>query len=412
MNRAPTMIEKWIPIMITPQDIRAKALRHWSSYAYHRNRLSGAPWQALDIPFGKPGGRELLTEFASIGKSLHDLQASAKATQGYGYRIDFEPVAHRQLGEQHLPDRIYFETEQDFLRFIGKQREAAQFKQLAEQTIERHPALAGVLHGKPRWLSDNLAVWGKLLSVADWFIAHRRPDMFIRQIDLPGIDSKFIEQHKTQLTVLLDALLPPPAIERGAKSFEQRYGLRFDQHLIRFRLLDSSIALAGLTDLTLPLEDFCRLELPLETVFVTENKVNGLVFPAFPGSMVIFMLGYGVGSLAEAGWLKNKRIIYWGDLDTHGFAMLSRLREKFPHVESMLMDSTTLAKNRTLCVTEPSPLKEIPAFLTEAERATFNALLSPGGIALRLEQERIPFGQIEAFLRGAVRIGETGYRIT
>lgn len=385
--------------VITPQDIRARALRHWNSYAYHRNCLSCAPWQALEIPFGKPGGRELLTDFADIGKSLHELQASAKTTLGYGYRIDFEPIAHRQLGEQHLPSRIYFETEQDFLRFIGKLREATQFKQLAQQTLERHPALAKVLHDKPRWLLDNLEAWNKLLGVVAWFIAHPRPDIFIRQIDLPGIDSKFIEQHKIQLTVLLDALLPSSTIEREAKSFERRYGLRFDQHLIRFRLLDISIAVSGLTDITLPLAEFCRLELPLKYVFITENKVNGLAFPVFPESMVIFSLGYGVGSLAEANWLKTKRIIYWGDLDTHGFEMLSRFREIFPHVESMLMDNTTLVKNRTLCVTEASPVKNIPSFLTNTEHSTFNALLSPDGIALRLEQERIPFGQIEAFLR-------------
>lgn len=385
--------------MITPKDIRTKALRHWSSYAYHRLWLSGAPWQALDIPFGKPGGRELLSEFANICQSLHELQASAKATLGYGYEIDFEPVTHRQLGEQHLPSRIYFSSEQDFLRFIGKLKEAAQFKHLAQQALARYPALSELLHNKPRWLLDNLAVWNKLLSVTDWFIAHPRPDIFIRQIDLPDIDSKFIEQHKTQLTVLLDALLPSSAIEREAKSFELRFGLRFDQHLIRFRLLDPAIALAGLSDLTLPLDDFCRLELALDYVFITENKVNGLAFPTFPGSMVIFSLGYGVGSLAQADWLKTKRIIYWGDLDTHGFEMLSRLREIFPHVESMLMDNSSLNANRTLCVQEASPVKEMPTFLTEAEQNTFNTLLSSDGIALRLEQERIPYGQIETFLR-------------
>jgi hypothetical protein len=384
--------------VITPQDIRAKALRHWSSFAYHRNCLSGATWQTLDIPFGKPGGRELLHEFARIGESLQALQSAAKVASGYGYQIDFEPVAHRQLGEQHLPRRIYFETEQDYLRFIGKQREAAQFKQLAEQTLERYPALSEILHDKPRWLLDNLAVWNKLLSVADWFITHPRPEIFIRQIDLPGIDSKFIEQHKPQLIVLLDALLPASAIEREAKTFEQRYGLRFDQHLIRLRLLDPAIALAGLTDITLPLQDFCCLALPLETVFVTENKINGLTFPPYPKAMVIFALGYGVGSLAEAEWLKTKRIIYWGDLDTHGFAILSRLRETFPHVESMLMDSATLAANHGLCVTESSSVKEIPAFLTDTERAAFNALLSPDGVRLRLEQERIPFSQISKFV--------------
>jgi hypothetical protein len=384
--------------VITPQDIRAKALRHWNSYAYHRQFLSGGTWQVLEIQFGKPSGRELLNEFASVSKSMQELQASVKATVGYGYQIDFEPVVHRQLGEQHLPSRIYFESEQDFLRFIGKQREATQFKQLAQQALAQYPPLAEVLHDKPRWLLDNLAVWDKLLSVVTWFIAHPRPDIFIRQIDLPGIDSKFIEQHKTQLAVLLDVLLPTSSIDCDAKSFEQRYGLRFDQHLIRFRVLDSSFALAGLTDLTLPLQDFSRLELPVEYVFVTENKVNGLAFPKFPNSIVIFSLGYGVGNLADVGWLKNKRIIYWGDLDTHGFAILSRLRATFSLVESMLMDSKTLDENRSFCVTEASPVKETPSFLTEAERDTFN-LLSLEGVALRLEQERIPFGQAQVFLR-------------
>lgn len=385
--------------MITPQEIRDKALRHWNSYAYHRNALSGAPWQALDIPFGKPSGRELLNEFAHVSASLQTLQAASKAASGYGYQMDLEPVAHRQLGEQHLPSRIYFESEQDFLRFISKQREATQFKQLAEHTLQCHPALAQMLYDKPRWLLDNLVVWNKLLSVAEWFIAHPRPDIYIRQIDLPGIDSKFIEQHKAQLTVLLDALLPTSAIEREAKTFEQRYGLRFDQHLIRLRLLDPAIAPAGLADLTLPLQDFCRLALPLETVFVTENKINGLAFPPYPKAMVIFALGYGVGSLAEADWLKTQRIIYWGDLDTHGFAMLSRLRAAFPQVESMLMDGATLEANRGLCVTEKSSVKEIPACLTDNERATFNALFAADGVTLRLEQERIPFRQLETFLR-------------
>ena len=384
--------------MITPQDIRAKALRYWNNYAYHRRFLSGETWQVLDIAFGKPSGRELLNEFASISKALQDLHASSKTTLGYGYRIDFEPVAHRQLGEQHLPGRIYFDSEQDFLRFIGKQKDATQFKQLAQQTLAQYPAFAEVLRDKPRWLLDNLAVWNKLLSVVTWFIAHPRPDIFIRQIDLPGIDSKFIEQHKTQLTVLLDVLMPQSGIEHEANSFELRYGLRFDQHLIRFRVLDSSLTLAGLTDLTLPLQDFSQLKLPLENVFITENKVNGLAFPAFAKSIVIFSLGYGVGSLDEVGWLKNKRIIYWGDLDTHGFAILSRLREIFPHVESMLMDSATLTENRSLCVVEGSPVKDIPQFLTESEQATFNMLQSSDGISLRLEQERIPCGQVGAFL--------------
>jgi hypothetical protein len=384
--------------MITPEEIRTRTLRYWNSYAYHRHLLSGEPWQTLEISFGKPSGRELLADYAAIRAALHALQSKAKATTDYGYRIDYESVAHRQLGEQQLPCRIYFETEEDFLRYTGNLKKSNQFKQLAKDTATTHPPLIMLLQDKPRILLDNLAIWQKLLNVADWFVAHPNPDIYIRQIDLIDIDSKFIEQHTAQLTVLLDTLLPASAIEAGEKKFELRYRLRYDQHLIRFRVLDPALALSGLTDLTLPLKDFCRLDLNVDTVYITENKVNGLTFPQVARSMVIFSLGYGIGSLSRADWLKSKRITYWGDLDTHGFAILSNFRALFPQTVSMLMDSATLAANRNLCVIESSPLQEIPGCLTESERASWAALTLSEGSALRLEQERIPYGQLEACL--------------
>lgn len=381
--------------MITPEEIRAKALRHWNSHAYHRERLAGRPWQALAIPFGKPGGRELLSGYAAIADALRGLRASSKEVLGYGYRVEFEAVAHRQLGEQHLPRQIFFETEHDFLRFTGKSREAAQFERLTRLTVERLPTLADLLHAKPRLLLDYHAAWERLLTVAAWFIDHPRPGIYLRQIDLPGIDSKFIERYTTPLTALLDAVLPDAAIERKEKGFERRYGLRFDQHLIRLRLLDPTLSFAGLTDLTIPLEDFQRLRPPVETVFVTENKVNGLAFPPFPKALVIFGLGYGLSSLAATPWLHQTRLIYWGDLDTHGYAILARFREVFPHVESMLMDAATLEANRALCVVEGAPVEGIPSLLTDEETAACAALMQPDGSTLRLEQERIPFGQVE-----------------
>ncbi len=393
--------------MITPEEIRAKALRHWNSHAYHRDRLAGLPWQALDIPFGKPGGRELLSGYAAIADAMRALRASSGEILGYGYTIEFEAIAHRQLGEQQLPKRIFFDTESDFLRYIGKSREAAQFDRLARLTAARHPTLADLLYIKPRLLLDYLAVWEKLLVVAAWFIDHPRPGIYLRQIDLPGIDSKFIERHTAPLTALLDAVLPDSAIDREEKNFERRYGLRFDQHLIRLRLLDPALSFAGLTDLTIPLEDFQRLRPPVDTVFVTENKVNGLAFPEFPKALVIFGLGYGLSSLAATPWLHQARLIYWGDLDTHGFAILARFREVFPHVESMLMDTATLEANRALCVVEDAPAEGFPAALTDEETAACAALRQPDCSTLRLEQERIPYGQVEDSLSRIVNKCDT-----
>jgi hypothetical protein len=48
--------------------------------------------------------------------------------------------------------------------------------------------------------------------------------------------------------------------------------------------------------------------------------------------------GYGFDNLAAALWLQQKDIYYWGDIDTHGFAILNQLRGFFPHAVSFLMD--------------------------------------------------------------------------
>ncbi|MGI6299138.1 MAG: Wadjet anti-phage system protein JetD domain-containing protein [Saccharofermentanales bacterium] len=44
---------------------------------------------------------------------------------------------------------------------------------------------------------------------------------------------------------------------------------------------------------------------------------------------MIFGAGYGFDHLASASWLNQKDIYYWGDIDTHGFAILNQLRRLF-----------------------------------------------------------------------------------
>ena len=71
--------------------------------------------------------------------------------------------------------------------------------------------------------------------------------------------------------------------------------------------------------------------------------------------MVILGGGYAVPVLEPLGWLAGLDVVYWGDIDTHGFAILNRLRHHLPHARSMLMDRATLLDHRDHWVTEPSP---------------------------------------------------------
>ncbi len=115
----------------------------------------------------------------------------------------------------------------------------------------------------------------------------------------------------------------------------------------------------------------------------------------------MFGRGFAVGAVASLPWALRAQIIYWGDLDSHGFAILDRLRHHAPDVTSVLMDSTTLDAWRQFAVPDPSPTRSAPTHLTADELDTLERLTVGGD--LRVEQERIPWDWAIPRLRGALR---------
>jgi hypothetical protein len=101
-------------------------------------------------------------------------------------------------------------------------------------------------------------------------------------------------------------------------------------------------------------------------------------------------------------WIRGGHILYWGDLDSNGFAILNQLRATCPDVTSMLMDTATLDRFRTLAVVEPKPHRGQLSRLTPSEQDALVALRANGD--LRLEQERIawPYA-LDAILTAIVR---------
>jgi hypothetical protein len=230
--------------------------------------------------------------------------------------------------------------------------------------------------------------------------------VYLRQVDVPGVDSKFIEAHRGVLSELLDLALPPEVVDAsaaGLAQFARRYGFLDKPVRIRFRLLDAGVSVLpgchALSDITLDTASFAALDLPVERVFITENETNFLAFPEVERGLVVFGAGYGWNALAQAAWLQRCALHYWGDIDTHGFAILDQLRVHYPLAASFLMDSETLLAHRQQWGEEPEPVRHDLSRLTPAESAVYDALrfeqLQP---RLRLEQERIGFGWVSARL--------------
>ncbi|UIT41223.1 Wadjet anti-phage system protein JetD domain-containing protein [Xylella fastidiosa] len=314
-------------------------------------------------------------------------------------RIQRREWKHRVQGTQQVPEAVYLDTLQDALAFIGKTHEALQFEAVWQQTAAAQPVLLAWLLRRPTQALEVADRWERLLAVVAWLQAHPRPGVYLRQVDVPGVDSKFIETHKSVLTALLDLALPPESIDTaasGVRQFTRRFGFLDKPVPIRFRLLDAALpslpGCAGLPDISLDAAHFAALTLPITRVFITENEINFLTFPKVAGAIVIFGAGYGCEQLARAAWLHACQLHYWGDIDTHGFTILNRLRGYFGHVTSVLMDQDTLLAHRLYWDEESEPTRQALEHLTVEEAAVYDDLrYDRHQPRLRLEQERIGF---------------------
>ncbi len=391
----------------TPADIQSQVEKAWQRGQILAASLTGTLLFPMTLPLKRPDGRVLSERFDDARAWIRALEDGSRARQGHGYDIEWSEINHRLLGRNRVPTAVRLATEADALSLIGCQRQAAQFRSLAERTLTRFPMLGDWLARKPLVALANVNSWDRVLAVLTWFAAHPRAGVYLRQIDISGVDTKFIEAQKGLLAELLDMVLPSSAIDQrfvGSRSFEQRYGLLSKPLLIRFRVLDQDLRIGGLSDLTVPVAELAQVHLPLEHVFVTENDINGLTFPSVPRSLIIFGLGYGLDRLAEISWMRNVKLHYWGDIDTHGFAILDRLRAVCPQAQSFLMDRETLTTHSSLWGREDSRYLAPLSRLTPAEHALFEDLrCNRLGEGVRLEQERVHFGwvrrTVEAFIR-------------
>lgn len=383
-------------------DIRNQLLKRWQQGLFLWEAIETIETSGLfplRIPLKNPTPSQSGEDYSSVRTWVQSFQEAEKT---HGFTVEWREINHRQLGRNEMPVAVVFTTLEQAVDYIKKPKELAQFKGCAQELLLRFSGLKGWLLKYPHKVLEYGDDWVRLLRTLDWMVANPRPQCYLRQISLPEIDTKFIERHKKLLAEWLDILLNPDDISfdyNGVTRFEQRFGFLAKPAQIRFRILDKNSFIQGLSDLVVTTDEFCQLDLDIEAIFVTENDINGLAFPEFKRAIVIFGRGYGFNYMAQAQWLKTKAIWYWGDIDTHGFAILSQFRKYFPQAQSLLMDRETLLAHQAHWVTENnSTLSNLPN-LNADEAALFDDLKSNRiGKCLRLEQEYVAFDTLKLAL--------------
>ena len=172
---------------------------------------------------------------------------------------------------------------------------------------------------------------------------------------------------------------------------------------VRFRSLSDNIILpfseSMLDECQILLDDFSKLDESflhkIKNIFIVENEMVYLTFPRCKDSICIWGQGYKVNILNGIEWFKSKELHYFGDLDEHGFDILSTYRRRYPQIQSFCMDKKILEEYRQFLVDGKKLENErIPENLTEAEKECFMILRGVKSEKNRLEQERISVAYI------------------
>lgn len=392
------MTPRWTRV----DDLVATLRKRWDTGRYLRDYAAGAPWQPVTLPVKAPTAAEFLDRFDEVvrweARFRHDSQTRDGRDR---FTIETRTIRGRGLGTNAVPARVRLESFEQLCDLLGTTGAVRALDDVIDRTLERAPALLAWTTRVPLAAIALHDDWAKLLDTVTWITARDTSRLYLRHIDVAGVDTKFVERHQKVLGQLLDIALPPSRVDPTQQGFARRYGFRAKPDYTRLRLLSPQPSFpAGITELRLRTDELAELDLPVATVFVVENEVSYLAFPEVPSAIVIFGEGFHAASLEALPWLHGKEVVYWGDIDTHGFAILNRLRERFGSVRSILMDRETLLAHPTQRVTEPNPTSEPLACLTEGERALYTDLIEDRlERSVRLEQERIRFSLVRAALR-------------
>lgn len=386
-----------------PAAIEQALRRRWASGELLRAHAGVEPFEPVTVPLRGPTPRELAEDLDRVRQWMSRLERGSRRAGGTTYTLETRTLGGRTVGRNEVPARAVVADLDQAWRLLDVQADVAAFDVLVSATTEALAELRPWVLAHPMRALPHAAEWSRLLAATRWLRDHTGTGLYLRQIDAPGVDTKFVEQHRPILADLLDAVLPVTSIDgrrsRG-QEFALRYGFAMPQPLVRLRPGSGTLPLRpAVGEVGMPVEEMAALDVPPCRVIVVENEISYLSVPAGPGTMVVFGSGFTVASLGRVAWLAACDVHYWGDLDTHGFAILDLLRVGVAHVRSLLMDRDTLLAHRDRWVTEPKPTRAHLARLTSPEADLYRDLVEDVfGPAIRLEQERIQWPHVLAAL--------------
>lgn len=379
----------------TPADVERKLRRRWDSGGALAAYGEGRPWEPVGVPVRGPSAGELASDLDRVRSWVRSWQRA----DGRLGRLEYRRVGGRLVGVNEVPAKLWVDSYEQLWSALGTAGEAERFAELVAAARAETPRLVEWMLRHPLRVLELSSEWASIVATVRWIDTHVDGSQYVRQVDVPGVDTKFIERHRQVLAALLDAQLDESRVDasRPRTDIAGRYGFRTRPGYVRLRALGPRERLAGgFSELTVRIDELWAAPPACSRVYVIENDITYLAFPPVDDAVAVFGGGYAVSVLEPLSWLADRELIYWGDIDTHGFAILDRLRRSFPHARSMLMDRATLLAHEGQWVQEASPYVAALDLLRPDEVELYRDLVEDAlGPSVRLEQERVSYAAIE-----------------
>ncbi len=265
---------------------------------------------------------------------------------GARYELQWTGIGGRRIGRNAVPSHAVVSTFEQAWSLLGVGAQVRTFDEVLA-VASGHAALWTWVVRNPLRAISLHADMARLVAAGTWLEAGRDSGRYLREISAPGVDTKFVESHRSVLAAIL-------GVPSTASGFVTALGLRSKPELVRLRA-DALLGLPALTEVALRTDELAGVSMVPSRALVVENEVTYLSVPVPEGGLVLWGKGFEVDRVGRLPWLAGVPVDYWGDIDTHGFAILDRLRAWLPQVRSLLMDRRTLVAHRDRWVTEERP---------------------------------------------------------
>ncbi|GAB2729462.1 DUF2220 family protein [Melaminivora jejuensis] len=389
--------------MKSPLALAEHLARQWQRADWReRHILQARSAWPLRLSIGAPSARQFRDDGPAIAQHLQAWRAIAQ--QGLGalqwserrYQAGAAPVLLPLQWELARPSQLLAAIET--LRPAGHAQLRADWSALQQLLAQTDARLHRLLLRRPALWRDTptqqvVAAACLALQLAPG-CAQGRP---LRALAVAGNDSKFFERHASLLTALLDVLFDGEASRQGLGAFLGASA--GDEHWL---------LLCPLAPGLLPFErqrvaasELRQRALPVQAgrILLVENERCLHLLPRpLAGTVAVLGAGLNLAWLC-APWLQQRRIAYWGDIDTWGLAMLARAREHLPALQPLLMDAATFERHAERAVAEPVTAPPPQGGLLPAPQQTLFEHLQ--GLARgRLEQEFLDGEWVRAAVEG------------